>query len=292
MRAAVVGIPSNPVATNVPEALVSCCLARGQPYRVVDLPSVAAVIGRSGRVYDRHGPVDVTHLAPPLLYWQPQAVHALSCMAHDGVAMLNPIEGVLTADDKGATAARLAAAGIPQLTTVVCAQDAEAIREAAGAVGFPVVVKRTHGAQGRWVRFAADDRALLEAVRDLAVEGPGAFVVQPLIVEAMGQSVRVIVTAGVVRAATLRRGGPGEWRSNVTRGGSQDRTDLDEDEERISVDAAAALGLGHAGVDLLRTSNGPVVLEVNACPDFTSMAPHTGIDLADAVVATTLACRP
>jgi ribosomal protein S6--L-glutamate ligase len=243
-------------------------------------------------VYDRHGPVDVTHLAPSLLYWQPQAVHALSCMARDGVGMLNPIEGVLTADDKAATAVHLAEARIPQLTTVVCAQDVEAIREGARAVGFPVVVKRTHGAQGRWVRCAADECGLLEAVPDLAVEGPGAFVVQPLVIEAMGQSVRVIVTAGLVRAATLRRGGPGEWRSNVARGGSQDRTDLDEDEERISVGAAAALGLGHAGIDLLRTAEGPVVLEVNACPDFTSMAPHTDADLADVVVAATLACRP
>jgi ribosomal protein S6--L-glutamate ligase len=91
-----------------------------------------------------------------------------------------------------------------------------------------------------------------------------------------------------VRAATLRHAAGGEWRSNIGAGGSQAPTALTEAERDLAVAAANAIGLGHAGIDLLRSAAGPVVLEVNSCPDFTSMTPYVDDDLAAVVIEQTL----
>ena len=80
---------------------------------------------------------------------------------------------MLLADDKAAAAARLAQAGVAQVRTEICAQDLGRLSAAAARIGYPVVVKRTHGAQGRWVRRAAGQAALAAALAELAVEGPG-----------------------------------------------------------------------------------------------------------------------
>jgi ribosomal protein S6--L-glutamate ligase len=158
----------------------------------------------------------------------------------------------------------------------------------AAEIGYPVVVKRAHGAQGRWVRRAADPAALATALAELAAEGPGALIVQPQVVECAGVSVRAVLTGGQPIAVTERRAVPPEWRSNIAGGAAQRRTELTGEERDLVHAAAAALGLGHAGVDLLRTGAGPRVLEVNACPDFTSMQTHYQADLAEAVLRASL----
>ncbi len=200
----------------------------------------------------------------------------------------NPVDGVLIADDKAAAAARLAQAGVAQIRTEICPFDLGLAAAVAAEIGYPVVVKRTHGAQGRWVRRAADPAALATALAELAAEGPGALIVQPQVVECAGVSVRAVLTGGQPIAVTERRAVPPEWRSNIAGGATQRRTELTGEEQDLVHGAAAALGLGHAGVDLLRTGAGPRVLEVNACPDFTSMQPHYQADLAEAVLRASL----
>jgi ribosomal protein S6--L-glutamate ligase len=104
------------------------------------------------------------------------------------------------------------------------------------------------------------------------------------VTESAGISVRAVLTGGQLIAATERHAAPPEWRSNIAGGATQRRTELTGEEQDLVYGAAAALGLGHAGVDLLRTRAGPRVLEVNSCPDFTSMQPHYRDDLAAAVL--------
>ena len=91
-----------------------------------------------------------------------------------------------------------------------------------------------------------------------------------------------------MRAATVRHASGNEWRSNISGGGSQVPAHLSETERDLAIAATHAVGLGHAGIDLLRSAVGPVVLEVNSCPDFTSMIPYVEIDLAAMVVEQTL----
>ena len=151
-----------------------------------------------------------------------------------------------------------------------------------------MVVKRAHGAQGRWVRRAAESGRTGHGARGTRGRRAGALIVQPQVVECAGVSVRAVLTGGQPIAVTERRAVPPEWRSNIAGGATQRRTELTGEEQDLVHAAAAALGLGHAGVDLLRTGAGPRVLEVNACPDFTSMQPHYQADLAEAVLRASL----
>jgi RimK family alpha-L-glutamate ligase len=282
-------VARNPHATNVPDSLTAAAGRLGVPVRTVDLPSLRAGIAPLGEVTvtDEAGPVAATSLAPFLLFGFPAAVTALRVLAHTARAQ-NPVDGVLIADDKAAAAARLAQAGVAQIRTEICPFDLGLAAAVAAEIGYPVVVKRAHGAQGRWVRRAADPAALATALAELAAEGPGALIVQPQVVECAGVSVRAVLTGGQPIAVTERRAVPPEWRSNIAGGATQRRTELTGEEQDLVHAAAAALGLRHAGVDLLRTGAGPRVLEVNACPDFTSMQPHYRADLAEAVLRASL----
>ena len=93
---------------------------------------------------------------------------------------------------------------------------------------------------------------------------------------------------GVLLAVTQRQAAAPDWRSNIAGGAAQRRTELTGEEAELVRAATAALGLGHAGVDILRTRHGPRVLEVNACPDFTSMQPHYQADLGEKVLRASL----
>jgi len=282
-------IPRNPYATNIPDSLIAAAGRLGVPVRTVDLPSLRTSVALQGgaTVADEAGPVVATGLAPFLLFGFPAAVHALRVLAHTARAQ-NPVDSVLLADDKAACAVRLAEAGVAQVRTEICPFDPAQVAAVAAEIGYPVVVKRAHGAQGRWVRRAADPGTLATALAELAAEGPGAVIVQPEITECAGASVRAVLSGGQLIAATERHATPPEWRSNIAGGAAQRPVDLTGAEQDLVLGAASALGLGHAGVDLLRTGAGPRVLEVNACPDFTSMQPHYRADLAEAVLRASL----
>ena len=280
-----VAVARNPYATNVADSLIAAAGRLGVPVRPVDLPSLRLGIGPRGEeaVTDSAGRVVADSLAPYLLFGFPAAVHALRALARTAHAQ-NPVDGVLVADDKAAAAYRLAQAGVPQVRTEICPFDAGLVTAVAAEIGYPVVIKRAHGAQGRWVRRAAGQEALAAALAELAAEGPGALIVQPEVVECAGTSIRAVVTGGRLLAVTERQATAPEWRSNIAGGAVQRRAELTGEEAELVRGATVALALGHAGVDILRTRQGPRVLEVNACPDFTSMQPHYEADLGEAVL--------
>jgi ribosomal protein S6--L-glutamate ligase len=125
---------------------------------------------------------------------------------------------------------------------------------------------------------------LPQAFRELESEGHGALILQPEIGECQGCSIRAVITDGQLLAATERAATDNEWRSNIAGGARQRPVDLTPEEKALAEDATIALGLRHAGVDILRTLRGPLVLEVNSCPDFTSMLRHFEKDLTQAVL--------
>jgi RimK family alpha-L-glutamate ligase len=282
-------VARNPYATNVADRLLATAERLGVPARLIDLPSLGLGVQPRGQltVADKYGPVAASSLAPYLLFGFPAAVHALRALARAAPTQ-NPVESVLLADDKAATAQCLAQAGVAQVRTEICAADPGRLSAAAERIGYPVVVKRTHGAQGRWVRRAADPAALATALAELAADGPGALVVQPEVTESAGRSVRAVITGGRLLAVTERAAAAREWRSNIAGGAAQHRVELTGEERELVLSAARAVGLGHAGIDLLRTRGGPRVLEVNSCPDFTSMQRHYEEDLAETVLRASL----
>jgi len=147
----------------------------------------------------------------------------------------------------------------------------------------PHVIKLNEGAQGQGVLLAekqAVSQSVIEAFRGLYAT----FLVQEFISEAKGADIRCFVVGGKVVAAMRRQAKDGEFRSNLHRGGSATATQLNASEIDIALRAARTMGLNIAGVDLLRSRRGPLVLEVNSSPGLEGIEASTGIDIAGAIV--------
>jgi ribosomal protein S6--L-glutamate ligase len=108
--------------------------------------------------------------------------------------------------------------------------------------------------------------------------------VQEFIKEAGGNDIRVLVVGGKVVASMLRSGRMGDFRANLHRGGKAEAVVISQDEGRTAVRSAEVLGLNVAGVDLLRSNRGPVVIEVNSSPGIEGMEQASGADVAGAMI--------
>ena len=147
----------------------------------------------------------------------------------------------------------------------------------------PHVIKLNEGTQGAGVMLTekpSASRSVVEALRGLYAN----FLVQEFIAEAKGADLRCFVVGGEV-VATMRRQAPkGDFRSNLHRGGSAKPVRASEDEQATAVRAASVLGLGVAGVDLIRSRRGPLVLEVNSSPGLEGIEAATGVDIAARII--------
>ena len=149
--------------------------------------------------------------------------------------------------------------------------------------GAPVVVKLLEGTQGRGVVLAETAKAaesVIEAFKELGAD----FLVQEFIKEAGGSDVRCFVIGNRVVAAMERTSAAGEFRSNLHRGGSAKLTKLTAVERRTALKAAQTMGLNVAGVDILRSDRGPLVMEVNASPGLRGVEEVTQVDVAKQIV--------
>jgi ribosomal protein S6--L-glutamate ligase len=149
--------------------------------------------------------------------------------------------------------------------------------------GAPMVVKLTEGTQGVGVVLCETDKAaesVIEAFRNLDAY----FLVQQFIEEAKGADLRCFVVGGRVIAAMKRQAKAGEFRSNLHRGGSATPIKITPEERSTAVRAAKIMGLNVAGVDLLRTEQGPLVMEVNSSPGLEGIETASGTDIADLII--------
>jgi ribosomal protein S6--L-glutamate ligase len=150
--------------------------------------------------------------------------------------------------------------------------------------GTPCVIKLLQGAQGKGVilaETAASAKSIIEAFSATNTN----ILVQEYIKEAGGTDIRVLVVGGEVVASMLRSGRIGDFRSNLHRGGKAQAVVISEDERRTAVRSAEVLGLNVAGVDMLRSNRGPVVVEVNSSPGIEGMEAASGVDVAAAMIA-------
>ena len=122
---------------------------------------------------------------------------------------------------------------------------------------------------------------MIEAFRGLDAN----ILVQQFIKEAGGADIRAFVVGDRVVAAMLRQGAEGEFRSNLHRGGSARQIKLTPDERKTAVRTAKAMGLRVCGVDLLRSKDGPVVMEANSSPGLEGIEGSTGIDVAGKIIS-------
>ncbi|PIZ06056.1 MAG: 30S ribosomal protein S6--L-glutamate ligase, partial [Flavobacteriales bacterium CG_4_10_14_0_8_um_filter_32_5] len=151
--------------------------------------------------------------------------------------------------------------GLPKTAFTNYSKDVKSIIEKVG--GAPLVIKLLEGTQGVGVVLAENNNAaesVLEAFNGLRAR----VIVQEFIKEAGGADIRAFVVDGVVVGAMKRQGKEGEFRSNLHRGGSASLYELTDEEENTALKAAKVLGLGVAGVDLLQSNKGPLIMEVNS----------------------------
>jgi ribosomal protein S6--L-glutamate ligase len=149
--------------------------------------------------------------------------------------------------------------------------------------GAPLVVKLLEGTQGKGIVLAETYKAaesLIDAFRELGAN----FLVQEFIKEAGGADIRAFVIGEKVVAAMKRQAKEGEFRSNLHRGGTATIVKLTPEERSTAVRAAKKMGLNIAGVDLLRSNHGPVVMEVNSSPGLEGIEMATGKDVASMVI--------
>ena len=196
-----------------------------------------------------------------------------------GVFCVNPSHAISVSRDKLRALQVLSRhrVGIP--TTLFVRHADEIIPGIERLGGPPVVVKLLEGTQGKGVVLAETYQAaesLIDAFRNLDAN----FLVQEFIKEAGGADIRCFVIGDRVIAAMMRQAKEGEFRSNLHRGGTASKIKLTPEERSTAVRAASQMGLNVAGVDILRSNHGPVVLEVNSSPGLEGIENATGLDVA------------
>lgn len=149
--------------------------------------------------------------------------------------------------------------------------------------GAPLIIKLLEGTQGLGVVLAESDKAatsVIEAFNGLKAR----VIVQEFIQEAKGADIRAFVVDGEVVGAMKRQGKEGEFRSNLHRGGAATLIKLSRSERAAAVKAAKVMGLGVAGVDILQSERGPLILEVNSSPGLEGIEVATEIDIAGKII--------
>lgn len=171
--------------------------------------------------------------------------------------------------------------GLPKTVFTNYSRDVEGLIEHVG--GTPLVVKLLEGTQGLGVVLAETKNAaksVIEAFNGLKAR----VIVQEFIEEAKGADIRVFVVDGHVVGAMKRQGKEGEFRSNLHQGGSAEVVELSDEEEIAAIRAAKAMRLAVAGVDLIQSSRGPLILEVNSSPGLEGIEKATGKDIAKSII--------
>lgn len=171
--------------------------------------------------------------------------------------------------------------GLPKTVFTNYSKDVQEVIDHVG--GAPLIIKLLEGTQGLGVVLAETNNAaesVIEAFNGLQAR----VIVQEFIKEAGGADIRAFVVDGHVVGAMKRQGKEGEFRSNLHRGGSASVIQLTDEEENAAIKAARAMGLGVAGVDMLQSARGPLILEVNSSPGLEGIEEATGKDIAKSII--------
>ena len=171
--------------------------------------------------------------------------------------------------------------GLPKTVFTNYSKDVErTLREVGGA---PVIIKLLEGTQGLGVVLAENKKAAVSVIE--AFNGLKArVIVQEFIKESRGEDIRAFVVDGHVVGAMVRTAKEGEFRSNLHRGGTAKVIELTLEEEIAAIKAANAMKLGIAGVDMLRSERGPLIIEVNSSPGLEGIEMATGVDIAGQII--------
>jgi RimK family alpha-L-glutamate ligase len=208
-------------------------------------------------------------------------VDTLHALVERGVTCVNGPQAIERTVDKFLASALLARARLPTPRTIACERREDAL-DAFEELGGDVIVKPLFGSMGAGMTRVDDADVAYRVFHALALERAVYYLQETL--PHGGRDLRAFVVGGRVLAA-IERVGSG-WRANLARGAHARATELSAEQERLCVEAAEALGVDYAGVDLLCTADGrDYVLELNGIPGWCGLQEATGIDVAAALVA-------
>jgi ribosomal protein S6--L-glutamate ligase len=250
---------------NPPEAKLLKPGSLGLP-RAIQLPQLEAIIPRIGTSVTFYGLAVVRQF---------EAAGMVTTASSQAIALSR---------DKLHSLQLMAQAGLPVPRTAIIARP-EALYAAVHAVGgLPVVVKVIRGTQGRGVVLAHQLGTVNALVRQAGNRNQHVLI-QEYVAEASGRDIRAIVVGDVCVAAMERRAASGDFRANLHVGGTATGVALDAETTALAVRAARAHGLAVAGVDLLLSDRGPLLLEVNSSPGLEGIEQVTGYDVAGSIIA-------
>ncbi|MBP6016722.1 MAG: RimK family alpha-L-glutamate ligase [Candidatus Promineofilum sp.] len=255
------------IGGNEPEARAPQLLVPGVPglAGAAELPALDAIIPRIGTSVTFYGLAVVRQFETA------------------GVLTTASSSAIACSRDKLQSLQVMSQAALPIPRTAVVARP-EALYAAVEAVGgLPAVVKLIHGTQGRGV-FLTHHFATIATILQKAAESNRQAIVQEFVAEARGRDWRLIVIGDRCVAAMVRQAAPGEFRANLHRGGAATPFVPDAATIRLAVAAAQAHGLAVAGVDLLPSHRGNLLLEVNSSPGLEGIERAAGVDIAGEIV--------
>ena len=200
-----------------------------------------------------------------------------------GVFSTTYSQSIVRSRDKLRSLQLLSGAGLPMPKTAFTNYSKEEKSLIDHVGGAPVIIKLLEGTQGLGVVLAETRKAaqsVIEAFHGLRAR----IIVQEFIKEAKASDLRVFIVDGKVVGAMKRTGLEGEFRSNLHRGGQAEVIKLSRQEKSVAIKAANTMGLSVAGVDLLQSSRGPLILEVNSSPGLEGIENATGVDIAGKIV--------
>ncbi len=199
------------------------------------------------------------------------------------VLCLAPSQGIAIANDKAITLQVLAGIGIPVPATLLAIDPMDIDERIAAVSGPPVIIKLREGTQGLGVMLAETHQSARSIV-DTLLKLNTPILLQEYISEANGEDIRAFVVGNKIVASMKRTSKIGEFRSNLHRGGSAVSVALSPEEEFMVIETTKRIGLAVAGVDLIRSKKGPLVLEVNASPGLQGIEDATGVNVAKAII--------
>ena len=200
-----------------------------------------------------------------------------------GVPVINRAKAIAAARHKFRSLRILAQHGLP-IPPSLAVGSAAFLENAVAEMGdYPFILKPFYGTHGRGMMLLDTPTSLTSTVEALC-ELHHDYIIQSFIKEADGVDIRVLVIDGEVIAAMKRSAPPGEFRANIHKGALGAAVTLPQEYIRLAIKSTAAFGLEVAGVDLLETNEGPVILEVNPSPGFEELESVTGISIARLII--------
>jgi ribosomal protein S6--L-glutamate ligase len=251
---------------------------------IIDPLALTIVVDEDGgRVFHKGWPVECEAVLPRIGYSiTRRGVAIVRQFEQSGVIVLNTSQGIMRSRDKLVACQMMAEARVPVPITAHVGAWEDTDRAVRRVGGSPCVVKSTEGTHGSGVFLVNSPQQARQLVFQMLERGMRPLV-QEYIKESHGSDVRALVVGGEVVASMRRKAHGSEFRSNFHLGGSVSKVELTDEQRNIAICSTQTLGLEVAGVDMLESDRGPLVLEVNSSPGLEGIEGATRVNIAEKV---------